>query len=231
MTSLRVLVVDDEPQIRRFLETGLAGRGYNVMTAANGVEALDMIMIERPDLVILDLAMPHLDGVSVLRRVREWSDVLIVVLSVRDDDQGKVEALDLGADDYLTKPFSMNELLARVRVALRHSGQNHASALPVLQAGELQMDLQRRVVSLAGDEIHLTPTEFDLLRVLLTNVDRVVTQRQLLAEVWGPGYEEDVQTLRIFIAQVRRKLKERMGQPRYILTEPGVGYRLRGEPL
>jgi len=231
MTSLRLLVVDDEPQIRRFLETGLTGRGYKVMTAADGVKALGMIMAERPDLVILDLAMPHLDGVSVLRRVREWSDVPIIVLSVRDDDRGKVEALDLGADDYLTKPFSMNELLARIRVALRHSGQNHTRAQPVLQAGELHMDLQRRVVSLAGDEIHLTPTEFDLLRVLLTNVDRVVTQRQLLAEVWGPGYEEDVQTLRIFIAQVRRKLKERTGEPRYILTEPGVGYRLRGEPL
>lgn len=231
MTALRVLVVDDEPQIRRFLETGLTGRGYTVVTAADGVKALDAIITEPPDVIILDLAMPHLDGISVLRRVREWSDVPIIVLSVRDDDPGKVEALDLGADDYLTKPFSMNELLARIRVAMRHTGQQHATAQPVLQAGDLQMDLQRRVVSLAGDEIHLTPTEFDLLRVLLSNADRVITQRQLLADVWGPGYEDDVQTLRIFIAQLRRKLKERTGQPRYILTEPGVGYRLRGEPL
>ena len=227
----RVLVVDDEPQIRRFLETGLTGRGYTVVTAADGVTALDTLITERPDMVILDLAMPRLDGISVLRRIREWSDVPIIVLSVRDDDPGKVEALDLGADDYLTKPFSMNELLARIRVAMRHAGHQHANAQPVLQAGDLHMDLQRRVVSLAGEEIHLTPTEFDLLRVLLTNVDRVVTQRQLLAEVWGPGYEEDVQTLRIFIAQLRRKLRESTAQPRYIQTEPGVGYRLRGEPL
>jgi two-component system KDP operon response regulator KdpE len=231
MTALRVLVVDDEPQIRRFLETGLTGRGYAVVTAADGVTALDTIVTERPDVVILDLAMPRLDGLAVLRRVREWSDVPIIVLSVRDDDPGKVEALDLGADDYLTKPFSMNELLARIRVAMRHSGQRHAAAQPVLRAGDLQMDLQRRVVSLAGEEIHLTPTEFDLLRVLLTNLDRVVTQRQLLEGVWGPGYEDDVQTLRIFIAQLRRKLKENTALPRFIQTEPGVGYRLRGDPF
>jgi two-component system, OmpR family, KDP operon response regulator KdpE len=229
--ALRILVVDDEPQIRRFLETGLTGRGYRVVTAADGVTALDVLITERPDVVILDLAMPRLDGLEVLRRVRQWSDVPIIVLSVRDDDPGKVEALDLGADDYLTKPFSMNELLARIRVALRHTRQQSASAQPVLQAGELQMDLQRRVVRLQGDEIHLTPTEFELLRVLLSNSDRVITQRHLLAEVWGPGYETDVQTLRIFIAQLRRKLRERTGQPRYILTEPGIGYRLRGEPF
>jgi two-component system KDP operon response regulator KdpE len=228
---LRVLVVDDEPQIRRFLETGLSGRGFTVLTAADGVKALDLIVTEAPDLVILDLAMPRLGGLDLLRRVREWSEVPIIVLSVRDDDPGKVEALDLGADDYLTKPFSMNELLARIRVAMRHSGKRNAAEQPLLEAGELRMDLQRRVVSLAGEEIHLTPTEFDLLRILLTHSDRVVTQRQLLAEVWGPGYEEDVQTLRIFIAQLRRKLKESTAQPRYILTEPGVGYRLRGEPL
>jgi two-component system, OmpR family, KDP operon response regulator KdpE len=229
--ALRILVVDDEPQIRRFLDTGLTGRGYCVLTAADGVTALDVLITERPDVVILDLAMPRLDGLEVLRRVREWSDVPIIVLSVRDDDPGKVEALDLGADDYLTKPFSMTELLARIRVALRHTRHQPASAQPVLQAGELQMDLQRRVVSLGGDEIHLTPTEFELLRVLLSNSDRVITQRHLLAEVWGPGYETDVQTLRIFIAQLRRKLRERTGQPRYILTEPGIGYRLRGEPF
>ena len=231
MTALRVLVVDDETQIRRFLETGLTGRGYAVMTAADGVIALDMIITEHPDVVVLDLAMPRLDGVGVLRQVREWSNVPIIVLSVRDDDLSKVEALDLGADDYLTKPFSMNELLARIRVAIRHAGRQQASAQSVLRAGDLQMDLQRHTVHLAGDEIHLTPTEFDILRVLLTNLDRVVTQRQLLAEVWGPGYEGDVQTLRVFVGQLRRKLKESIAQPRYILTEPGVGYRLRDEPL
>jgi two-component system KDP operon response regulator KdpE len=223
---LRVLVVDDEPQIRRFLETGLAGRGFTVLMAADGVKALDMVVTESPDVIILDLAMPRLDGLEVIRRVREWSEVPIIVLSVRDDDPGKVEALDLGADDYLTKPFSMNELLARIRVAMRHTGKRDTTAQPVR---ELHMDLQRHVVTLAGEEIHLTPTEFDLLRILLTHSDRVVTQRQLLFEVWGPGYEADVQTLRIFIAQLRRKLKESTAQPRYILTEPGVGYRLRGE--
>lgn len=231
MAQPRVLVVDDEPQIRRFLETGLKSRGYRVLTAADGVSALDILVAEPPDLVILDLALPRLDGLAVLGHVREWSDVPIIMLSVRDDDGGKVEALDLGADDYLTKPFSMNELLARIRVALRHTRQGQSSTPPVLEAGDLRMDVQRRIVSLAGEELHLTPTEFDLLQVLLTNADRVITQRQLLTEVWGPGYEEDVQTLRIFIAQLRRKLKERTGEPRYILTEPGVGYRLRAEPL
>lgn len=229
--SLRVLVVDDEPQIRQFLDTGLTGRGYTVMTASDGLKALDMIIAFRPDIVILDLAMPRLDGIGVLRRVREWSDVPIIVLSVRDDEPGKVEALDLGADDYLTKPFGMNELLARIRVAVRHATQGDVNAALVLQAGALTMDLERRVVRLASDEIHLTPTEFDVLHVLMTNSDRVVTQRQLLREVWGPSYEQDVQTLRIFIAQLRRKLKESTAQPRYILTEPGVGYRFRGDPL
>lgn len=231
MTALRVLVVDDEPQIRRFLETGLVGRGYTVTTAADGVIALNMIITEQPDIVILDLVMPHLDGLGLLRQVREWSDVPIIVLSVRDDDLGKVEALDLGADDYLTKPFSMNELLARIRVAIRHAGDRQSSTQSVLQAGDLQMDLQRRSVHLAGEEVHLTPTEFEILRVLLRNLDRVVTQRQLLVEVWGSAYETDVQTLRVFMAQLRRKLKESIAQPRYILTEPGVGYRLRCEPL
>lgn len=229
MTLTRVLVVDDEPQIRRFLETGLTGRGYAVALAANGLEALDQIVTGQPDIVVLDLGLPKLDGLGVLQRVREWSQVPIIVLSVRDDDRGKVEALDQGADDYLTKPFSMNELLARIRVALRHAGQQGAQTEPVLQVGDLQMDLQRHLVTLGGEEVHLTPTEFDLLRVLLQNADRVVTQRQLLNEVWGPGYEDDIQTLRIFIAQLRRKLKEQTVQPRYIQTEPGVGYRLRTE--
>jgi len=231
MAATQVLVVDDEPQIRRFIETGLSGRGYTVLTAANGREALELIVTAEPDLVVLDLAMPQLDGLSVITRVREWSHVPIIVLSVRDDDHGKVEALDRGADDYLTKPFSMNELLARIRVALRHAGQREATAQPVLRAGALEMDLVGHIVTLEGEEVHLTPTEFDLLRMLLSNADRVVTQRQLLREVWGPGYEDDIQTLRIFVAQVRRKLKENTAQPHYILTEPGVGYRLRSEPI
>lgn len=229
MAPVRVLVVDDERQIRRFLQTGLGGRGYDVVVAVDGVEALDKIATGQPDLVILDLGMPNLDGIEVLRRVREWSNVPIIVLSVRDDDRGKVAALDLGADDYLVKPFSMDELLARLRVALRHSGQRDAEEQPLLQAGELQLDRLRHIVTLSGEEIHLTPTEFDLLCVLMTHVDRVVTQRQLLLEVWGAGYEDDAQTLRIFIAQLRRKLRENTGRPRFIQTEPGVGYRLRGE--
>ena len=228
MTDTRVLVVDDEPQIRRFLETGLIGRDYDVQTAADGQDALDVIITWRPELVILDLAMPRMDGLEVLRRVREWSDVPVIVLSVRDDDRGKVAALDAGADDYLTKPFSMNELLARIRVALRHARRG-AAAQTSLQVRELQMDLAGHIVTLAGEEIHLTPTEFGLLRMLMLNVDRVVTQHQLLSEVWGPGYEDDVQTLRIFVAQLRRKLRERAGEPSFILTEPGVGYRLTSD--
>ena len=228
MPDTRVLVVDDEPQIRRFLETGLIGRDYDVQTAADGQDALDVIITWRPELVILDLAMPRMDGLEVLRRVREWSDVPVIVLSVRDDDRGKVAALDAGADDYLTKPFSMNELLARIRVALRHARRG-AAAQTSLQVRELQMDLAGHIVTLAGEEIHLTPTEFGLLRILMLNVDRVVTQHQLLSEVWGPGYEDDVQTLRIFVAQLRRKLRERAGEPSFILTEPGVGYRLTSD--
>lgn len=224
----QVLVVDDEAQIRRFLQTGLGARGYQVATAADGEQALDALVTAPPDLLILDLAMPGLDGLSVLRRVREWSDVPVIILSVRDDDQGKVEALDLGADDYLVKPFSMNELLARIRVALRHSDRRGETPT-VLRAQDLQMDLARRVVTLGNDELHLTPTEYDLLSVLMTNADRVVTQQQLLHAVWGAGYENDVQTLRIFVAQLRRKLREPNGQPRLILTVPGVGYRLRSE--
>ena len=224
-----VLVVDDEPQIRRFLDTGLAGRGYAVTTAPDGQRALDALTMVQPDLMILDLAMPGIDGLTVLRRMREWTAIPVIILSVRDDDTGKVEALDIGADDYLVKPFSMNELLARIRVALRH--RDRRSETPsVLIAQELQLDLVRRVVTLAGDEIHLTPTEYELLRVLMTNADRVVTQQQLLRAVWGVGYEGDVQTLRIFVAQLRRKLKEPNGRPHYILTEPGVGYRLRSGP-
>ncbi len=226
----QILIVDDEPQIRRFLETGLVGRGYAVATAADGVAALDQIIMHHPDLMVLDLAMPRLDGLGVIRRVREWSQLPIVVLSVRDDDQSKVAALDAGADDYLTKPFSMTELLARIRVALRHAAQRETSPAPIIAVGELVVDVEGRVVTLAGEEIHLTPTEFSLLRVLIQNADRVVTHRQLLRSVWGPGYEDDAQTLRIFVAQLRRKLREQSGQPRFILTEPGVGYRFRSEP-
>jgi two-component system KDP operon response regulator KdpE len=224
-----VLVVDDEPQIRRFLETGLAGRGYTVTTAPDGQRALDALTMVQPDLMILDLAMPGIDGLTVLRRMREWTTIPVIILSVRDDDTGKVEALDIGADDYLVKPFSMNELLARLRVALRHSDRRSETPT-VLIAQDLQLDLVRRIVRLAGEEIHLTPTEYELLHVLMINADRVVTQQQILRAVWGVGYESDVQTLRIFVAQLRQKLKEPNGQPRYIQTEPGVGYRLRSEP-
>jgi two-component system KDP operon response regulator KdpE len=228
MIMTHVLVVDDEPQIRRFLETGLAGRGYAVTTAPDGQRALDALTMVQPDLMILDLAMPGIDGLAVLRRMREWTTIPVIILSVRDDDAGKVEALDIGADDYLVKPFSMNELLARIRVALRHS-EGRSETPTVLIAQDVQLDLVRRVVTLKGEEIHLTPTEYELLRVLMTYADRVVTQQQLLRTVWGVGYEDDIQTLRIFVAQLRRKLKEPSGQPHYIQTEPGVGYRIRSE--
>ncbi len=226
--ATHVLVVDDEPQMQRLLQTALEGRGYKVTTAADGRTALDLAATLQPDIVVLDLSLPVMDGIEVCRRIRAWSRVPILVLSARYEDRDKVEALDLGADDYLTKPFSMEELLARLRVALRHAIAT-ISETPVREFGDLAVDLNRRQVTRAGAELHLTPTEYDLLRLLVTNADRVLTQRHILREVWGPAYQNDLATLRVFIGQLRHKLEPEPGHPRFIVTEPGVGYRFRSD--
>jgi two-component system KDP operon response regulator KdpE len=223
--AARVLVVDDEPQILRALRAALAGHGYAVQTATNGDEALDAIAIHPPDVVVLDLVMPGKSGFDVVKDVRGWSQVPIVVLSARGQERDKVTALDLGADDYLTKPFGMDELLARIRVALRHrAGTPDASS--VVRAGNIAIDLARRAVLRDGERVHLTPTEWDLLAELARNADRVLTHRMLLERVWGPTSTEEPQYLRVYINQLRRKLEADPAEPRLIATEPGVGYRL-----
>jgi two-component system KDP operon response regulator KdpE len=219
--------VDDEPAIQRFLRTSLAAHGYTVFTASTGQEALQRVADDRPDLVILDLGLPDIDGIEVTRLLREWSRIPILIVSVRGQEADKIAALDAGADDYLTKPFGTGELLARMRVALRRALVPGGD--PVFETGDLVVDLGHRKVSRAGDEVKLTPTEYDLLRVLITHAGKVLTHRQLLREVWGPGYELDTHTLRVNVSNLRRKLEPDPTRPRYVLTEPGVGYRLRAE--
>ena len=226
--AIKILVVDDEPQMQHLLQMALTRRGYEVSVAADGKAALDLAVAIQPELMILDLGLPILDGLEVCRRIRTWSRMPIIVLSAREGDRDKVDALDLGADDYVTKPFSMEELLARLRVALRHA-EPSVDPTPIRRCGELMVDLNRRQVVRAGSEVHLTPTEYDLLRLLITNADRVLTQRLILREVWGPGYESDVATLRVFIAQLRQKIEPQPSQPRLIVTETGVGYRFRSD--
>jgi two-component system KDP operon response regulator KdpE len=224
----RILVIDDEPQIVRALRVGLTAHGFEVQTAVNGEEALDLAATAPPDAVILDLGLPGLDGLEVCRTLREWSAAPILVLSARAAERQKVAALDLGADDYITKPFGMDELLARVRAALRRAG-GVAPAEAVLEAGDLRIDFSRRLVTVAGREIHLTPTEYSLLKVLATNPDRVLTHGMLLRSVWGSEYGEEANYLRVFVRQLRQKIESDPSRPRHILTEPGVGYRFRLE--
>jgi len=214
--------------MQRLLRTALEARGYHVRVAADGKTALELAATLLPDIVVLDLGLPEMDGLEVCRRIREWSRMPILVLSAREGDHDKVEALDLGADDYLTKPFSMEEMLARLRVAERHIA-DAAEVTPLRTCGELTVDLNRRLVTRNGAEVHLTPTEYDLLQLLITNVDRALTQRQILEQVWGPGYQNDVATLRVFIGQLRSKLEREPSQPRLIVTETGVGYRMRSD--
>jgi two-component system, OmpR family, KDP operon response regulator KdpE len=220
----RILVVDDENPIRRFLKVVLAAQGYSVFEAACGQDALDSVLGSRPDLIILDLGLPDIDGVEVTRRLREWSQTPIIILSVREAETDKIAALDAGADDYLVKPFGTGELLARIRAALRR--QADESEEPVMKVGTLRMDLSRRVVSVEDREITLTPTEYDLLRILMRNSGRVMTHRQLLRLVWGPAYEDEMHLLRVNVSNIRRKLEPDPSHPSTIRTEPGVGYRL-----
>jgi len=225
--NLRVLVVDDEPAIRRFLRVSLGAHGSTVFEASNGQEALAGVAAHRPDLVILDLGLPDIDGLEVTRQLREWTRLPIIILSVRGEEAEKIAALDAGADDYLTKPFGTGELLARMRAAVRR-GMSPA-AEPLFSTGSLAVDLGRRLVSVDGATVQLTPTEYDLLRVLVTHAGKVLTHHQLLREVWGAGYEAEAHMLRVNISNLRRKIEPDPARPRYILTEPGVGYRLQTE--
>lgn len=223
--ELRILVVDDEAPIRRFLRAALSAHNYVIFEAGNGRAAIDAMIADRPDLIILDLGLPDMDGIEVTRQLREWTTVPIIVLSVREHETDKIAALDAGADDYLTKPFGVGELLARIRTAIRHAARS--STDPVFELGELTVDLARRLVTVAGQEVQLTPTEYDLLRLLAVDAGKVLTHHQLLRQVWGPGYDEELHMLRVNISNLRRKIERDPARPRYIVTEPGVGYRLR----
>jgi two-component system, OmpR family, KDP operon response regulator KdpE len=221
-----VLVVDDEKSIRRFLNTGLAAEGYEVSLAESGAEAVEKAARDKPDLVILDLGLPDMDGQEVIQRIRRLSAVPIIILSVRADEAGKVRSLDLGADDYVTKPFGMEELNARIRTALRRRFQEQGTP-PVYRSGELTVDLVRRLVTLGGRDVKLSAKEFDLLRLLVSQAGRVLTHEFILREVWGPANAENVQYLRVYVRSLRQKLEADPTQPRYLLTETGVGYRLK----
>ena len=223
-----VLVIEDEPQIRRFLRATLPAHGYRLLEAGTAQDGLTQAAMHQPELIILDLGLPDLDGLEVTRRLREWTTVPILVLSARGQETDKVVALDAGADDYLTKPFGTQELLARMRVALRHAAHlRQEPQEPVFTVGELRVDLTHRRVDVANQEIHLTPIEYKLLTVLVRYAGRVVTQRQLLQEVWGPHQTSATHYVRVYMGQLRHKLEANPARPRYLVTEPGVGYRLK----
>lgn len=221
----RILVVDDEKPIRRLLRTALSAEGYDVIEAEDGNAALTSVAKEKPDAVVLDLGLPDLDGIEVLSRLREWSLVPVLVLTARDAEVQKIAALDAGADDYVTKPFGMGELLARLRAALRHRLQQEG-APAVFRTGKVTVDLARRVVTVSGTEVKLSPKEYDLLRTLIRNAGRVLTHQMLLKEVWGPAHVHDTPYLRVYVRQLRQKLGDDAASPTLIVSEPGVGYRL-----
>jgi two-component system KDP operon response regulator KdpE len=225
-----VVLIEDEPQIRRFLRATLTGQGYRLFEAATGADGLVEVGSRQPDVIIIDLGLPDMDGIEVIRRLREWTAVPIIVLSARGQERDKVTALDAGADDYVSKPFGASELVARIRVALRHAaGASHEADEAAFKVGELQVDRLRRHVSLGGTEVHLTPTEYKLLTTLIRYAGKVVTHQQLLREVWGPAHTEQAHYVRIYMAHLRHKLEVEPARPRYLLTEPGVGYRLAAD--
>jgi two-component system KDP operon response regulator KdpE len=226
VTNARILVVDDEPQIRRVMRTTLVSRGYMVSTARNGEEALEKVRDERFDLVLLDINMPGMGGMEACRIIRSQSDIPIVILSIRNEEREKVEALDAGADDYVTKPFSMPELLARIRAALRRAPLMSSGTPDVLNLGSTEINFVARRVTVDGTEVRLTPKEFDLLRYFASNPDVAIPHTKLLQAVWGPDYGEEVEYLRVFINQLRKKIEPDPSHPEYLLTEPWVGYRL-----
>ncbi len=225
-----VLVIEDEPQMLKFLRASLGAEGYRVLEATTGSEGLSLARSHNPDLVLLDLGLPDMDGTDVTQKLRDWSATPILVISARGREDDKVRALDTGADDYLTKPFGTGELMARIRVARRHRDRGAQGRIdPVITVGDLSIDLDKRVVLAAGEEVHLTPNEYKLLAVLMKNAGKVLTHRQLLKEVWGPSYASQTQYLRVYMAQLRHKLERDAARPRYLVTEPGVGYRLKVE--
>jgi two-component system KDP operon response regulator KdpE len=230
MPEPAVVLIEDEPQIRRFLRVTLTGQGYRLFEAATGAAGLVEVGSRQPDVIILDLGLPDMDGVEVIRRLREWTAVPIVVLSARGQERDKVTALDAGADDYVSKPFAAGELLARIRVALRHAaGASHEAAEAPFTVGDLVVDLLRRQVFVGGDEIHLTPIEYRLLTTLIRHAGRVITHQQLLREVWGPTHTDQSHYVRVYMGHLRHKLESEPARPRYLLTEPGVGYRLAAD--
>jgi two-component system KDP operon response regulator KdpE len=225
--EIKILLIEDEQEIRRFLRVSLGGQGYRLLETANGRDGIMQAASQQPDLIILDLGLPDIDGMEVIRQVREWSQMPIIVLSARGQEHQKVDALDAGADDYLTKPFSVGELIARIRVAMRHTAQDSGTTDGAIFAvGDLHVDLVRRQVLVNEKELHLTPIEYRLLTTMIKHVGKVITHRQLLKEVWGPDSVYENHYLRVYMAQLRRKIECDPAQPRYLLTEPGIGYRL-----
>jgi two-component system KDP operon response regulator KdpE len=225
MSGPHILVVDDEPQILRALRTILLAHHYRVSVARTGEECLALAAAEQPDIIILDLGLPDMDGKTVCSRLREWTQIPIIILSVRNEEHEKVKALDKGADDYLVKPFGIEELLARIRVALRHHARSQGDHETVIASGDIAIDLARHIVTRDGDEVKLTATEFKLLAYLASHADRVLTHQNILNNVWGPEYLNNVEYLRVFMSQLRKKLETDPKLPRYLLSEPGVGYR------
>ena len=225
-----VVLIEDEPQIRRFLRATLTGQGYRLFEATTGADGLVEVGSRQPDVVIVDLGLPDMDGLEVIRQLREWTDVPVIVLSARGQERDKVTALDAGADDYVSKPFGAGELLARIRVALRHTaGASHEADEAAFKVGELHVDLLRRRVFVGDGEVHLTPIEYKLLTTLVRHSGKVVTHQQLLREVWGPTHTDQAHYVRVYMAHLRHKLEAEPARPRYLLTEPGVGYRLAAE--
>ncbi|HEX4335527.1 MAG TPA: response regulator [Polyangiaceae bacterium] len=225
-----VLVVEDEPQMQRFLRASLTSHGFRLLEASTGASAVVEATTHNPNLVLLDLGLPDVDGIELTRRLREWSRVPIIVISARGREEDKVEALDAGADDYLTKPFGVNELLARIRVAFRHAEQASSDKpTPIIDIGSLHLDLDRREVTVDGREVHLTPIEYKLLVLLAKNAGKVLTHRQILKEVWGPAYAGQSHYVRVRMAELRKKIETDAGRPKLFVTEPGVGYRIRAD--
>lgn len=225
---VRILVIEDDPQMQKYLATSLANEGYRVVDASTGNEGVSLARAHNPDLVLLDLGLPDIDGMDVTRALRELSTKPIIVISARGQEEDKVRALDVGADDYLTKPFGTSELMARIRVALRHASRSkEESTEPVVRNGELEVDLDKRRVLARGEEVHLTPNEYKLFAFLMKHAGKVLTHRQLLKEVWGAAYASQTHYLRVYMVQLRHKLEADPTRPKYLLTEPGVGYRLK----
>ncbi len=225
-----ILLIEDEPQMRRLLRITLESHGYRFIEAATAREGLMQASTRNPDVVLLDLGLPDMDGLEVTKRLREWTNTPIIVISAREQEQDKVKALDAGADDYLTKPFSAGELLARIRVALRHALRKGDQPDPVFVLENLRVDLTRRQVFIDDQEVHLTPIEYKLLTVLMRHAGKVITHSQLLKEVWGPAHVNEVQYLRVYMTQLRHKLEKDPARPRFLMNEPGIGYRLKYEP-